>query len=103
MLIGCRRDEEWQRVLDASGFSVVYLRDKRYDCILHLVTAADGMSPLVRPLHCFCVVLMPQATEKTRKFDHMLARSGPRCLRCLFCGDRFASTCVFSPKTRQKT
>lgn len=35
-------DETWQAVLDDSGWNPVYLRDKRYDVVLHLVTAADG-------------------------------------------------------------
>ena len=32
----------WQAVLDESGWNAVYLRDKRYDAVIHLVTAADG-------------------------------------------------------------
>lgn len=37
------RNEEWDRVLEMAGYNVVHLRDKRYDCVLHLVTAAIGM------------------------------------------------------------
>lgn len=32
----------WQAVLDESGWNTGNLRDKRYDSIIHLVTAADG-------------------------------------------------------------
>lgn len=34
--------EQWDAVLDEMGWSPVQLRDKRYDLVLHLVTAADG-------------------------------------------------------------
>jgi thymidylate kinase len=32
----------WQALLDETGWSNSQLRDKRYDLVLHLVTAADG-------------------------------------------------------------
>lgn len=32
----------WQALLDETGCSNSQLRDKRYDLVLHLVTAADG-------------------------------------------------------------
>lgn len=32
----------WQAVLDLNDYNIVYLRDKRYDVVIHLVTAADG-------------------------------------------------------------
>ena len=35
-------DELWHTVMDEVGMSQVQLRDKRYDGIIHLVTAADG-------------------------------------------------------------
>jgi hypothetical protein len=34
--------EIWQSLCDDSGFNLAVLRDNRYDCILHLVTAAEG-------------------------------------------------------------
>lgn len=34
--------ETWQTVLDESNWNQVYLRDKRYDAVIHMVTAADG-------------------------------------------------------------
>ncbi len=34
--------EEWQIALDENDWSQVYLRDKRYDAVIHLVTCADG-------------------------------------------------------------
>ena len=34
--------ESWQALLDEKGLSEINLRDKRYDSVIHLVTAADG-------------------------------------------------------------
>eukprot|EP00033_Pygsuia_biforma_P000323 GCRY01000394.1.p1 GENE.GCRY01000394.1~~GCRY01000394.1.p1 ORF type:complete len:408 (-),score=41.38 GCRY01000394.1:317-1540(-) len=34
--------EVWQAILDENGWSIVQLRDKRYDCVVHLITAAIG-------------------------------------------------------------
>lgn len=36
------KPEGWQVLLDENGFNIVNLRDKRYDAVIHLVTAADG-------------------------------------------------------------
>jgi len=35
-------EEAWQAVMDENGWNMVELRDKRYDGVIHLVTAADG-------------------------------------------------------------
>jgi hypothetical protein len=32
----------WQAILDERGWNEVYLRDARYDAVIHMVTAADG-------------------------------------------------------------
>jgi hypothetical protein len=32
----------WQALLDEHNWNQIHLRDKRYDAIFHLVTAADG-------------------------------------------------------------
>lgn len=32
----------WSAILDSQGWNMVNLRDKRYDAVVHLVTAADG-------------------------------------------------------------
>jgi thymidylate kinase/CYTH domain-containing protein len=32
----------WQAMVDEQGLNTVSLRDSRYDCVVHLVTAADG-------------------------------------------------------------
>ena len=32
----------WSAILDSQGWNMVQLRDKRYDAVVHLVTAADG-------------------------------------------------------------
>lgn len=35
-------DDKWSKILDSRGFSEVDLRDKRYNAIIHMVSAADG-------------------------------------------------------------
>ena len=35
----------WQALLDENGWNQVHLRDGRYDCVIHLQTAADGAEP----------------------------------------------------------
>ncbi|EGR29592.1 hypothetical protein IMG5_152760 [Ichthyophthirius multifiliis] len=35
-------ENRWQTILDETGWNPVYLRDKRYDAVIHLITAADG-------------------------------------------------------------
>lgn len=35
-------EEMWSAVLDEIGVSSMHLRDKRYDGVIHMVTAADG-------------------------------------------------------------
>ena len=37
-------EEMWQAIMDEVGMSQTQLRDKRYDGIIHMVTAADGAS-----------------------------------------------------------
>lgn len=32
----------WQAIMDENNWNEIYLRDTRYDAIIHLVTAADG-------------------------------------------------------------
>lgn len=34
--------ENWEKIINMTGWSTEKLRDNRYDAILHLVTAADG-------------------------------------------------------------
>ena len=34
--------EGWQALMDENGFNMVNIRDKRYDGIIHMVTAAEG-------------------------------------------------------------
>jgi len=34
--------DQWQAVLDEMGWNPIHLRDKRYDAVIHMVTAADG-------------------------------------------------------------
>mmetsp|Transcript_3817 Transcript_3817/g.4240 ORF Transcript_3817/g.4240 Transcript_3817/m.4240 type:complete len:473 (+) Transcript_3817:48-1466(+) len=36
------KSEAWQVLLDENEYTLVNLRDKRYDAVIHLVTAADG-------------------------------------------------------------
>lgn len=35
-------DHVWQAILDESGWNPLHLRDKRYDAVIHMMTAADG-------------------------------------------------------------
>lgn len=35
-------DECFQTVIDEANWNLVYLRDKRYDAVVHMVTAANG-------------------------------------------------------------
>ena len=35
-------DEVWQALLDETHWSTIQLRDRRYEAVVHLVTAADG-------------------------------------------------------------
>ncbi len=35
-------DNVWQALLDETGWSTVQLRDRRYEAVIHMVTAADG-------------------------------------------------------------
>lgn len=32
----------WQAIMDMTGYSLVQLRDLRYDCVIHMCTCADG-------------------------------------------------------------
>jgi hypothetical protein len=32
----------WQAILDETGWSTMQLRDRRYEAVIHLVTAAQG-------------------------------------------------------------
>ena len=34
--------DQWQLVMDENGWNPVTLRDKRYDVVIHMVSAADG-------------------------------------------------------------
>lgn len=35
-------DHIWQALLDETGWSTIQLRDRRYEAVIHMVTAADG-------------------------------------------------------------
>ncbi len=35
-------DNVWQALLDETGWSTIQLRDRRYEAVIHMVTAADG-------------------------------------------------------------
>ena len=35
-------EKVWQTLLDETGWSTIHLRDKRYEAVIHMVTAADG-------------------------------------------------------------
>ena len=35
-------DWVWQALLDETAWTTVQLRDRRYDCVIHMETAANG-------------------------------------------------------------
>ena len=35
-------DNVWQTLLDETGWNTIHLRDRRYDAVIHMVTAAQG-------------------------------------------------------------
>ena len=35
-------EDIWQAILDETGWSTIQLRDKRYEAVVHLMTAAEG-------------------------------------------------------------
>ena len=35
-------DIVWQAILDETGWSTIHLRERRYEAVVHMVTAADG-------------------------------------------------------------
>ena len=35
-------DMVWQSILDDTGYTTIQLRDKRYEAVVHLMTAAEG-------------------------------------------------------------
>ena len=35
-------EDSWQAILDETGWGTIQLRDRRYEAVIHLVTAADG-------------------------------------------------------------
>ena len=39
---GFTTDKVWQALLDDTAWSTIQLRDRRYEAVVHMVTAADG-------------------------------------------------------------
>lgn len=35
-------EDVWQAILDETGWSTIQLRDRRYEAVIHLMTAAEG-------------------------------------------------------------
>lgn len=35
-------DQVWQALLDETAWSTIQLRDRRYECVIHMETAANG-------------------------------------------------------------
>lgn len=35
-------EDVWQAILDETGWSTIQLRDKRYEAVVHMMTAAEG-------------------------------------------------------------
>lgn len=54
----------WQAILDETGWSTIQLRDRRYEAVIHLVTAADGAEDVYVP--------EKYTAEKAREIDRRL-------------------------------
>ena len=39
---GFTEEKLWQALLDETGWSTIQLRDRRYEAVIHMVTAANG-------------------------------------------------------------
>ena len=39
---GFTTERVWQALLDETSWSTIQLRDRRYEAVIHMVTAADG-------------------------------------------------------------
>lgn len=75
-------NETWQMVLDETGWSEVMLRERRYDGVLHMVTAAEGAE-------AFYTTANNEARSEDKEIalwiDHNLRRAwnGHPCLRII--------------------
>jgi hypothetical protein len=53
-------EEDWEHMMADLGYNTVNLRDSRYDCVIHLVTAADGNGLYLQL--CICLLMVYWAT-----------------------------------------
>ncbi len=59
----------WQALMDEQGWTTVALRDRRYDAVLHLVTAADGAEQFYTTANN---AARSESPERARMLDHKL-------------------------------
>ena len=58
----------WHAILDETGWTTIQLRDKRYDAIVHLVTAADG----AEDFYCLDNKARYESADEARALDKKL-------------------------------
>jgi hypothetical protein len=63
-------EELWSAVLDEVGLSHMQLRDKRYDGVIHMVTAADGASSFYNKGNEARYENLKQAVDVDRRLRH---------------------------------
>lgn len=65
-------DDLWQALMDLNGWSIPMLRDKRYDCVIHLVTTAIGAEKFYTLENNN---VRTETIEQARELDHKLRAS----------------------------
>ncbi|EFC50009.1 predicted protein [Naegleria gruberi] len=65
-------DDLWQALMDMNGWSIPMLRDKRYDCVIHLVTTAIGAEKFYTLENN---TVRTETIEQARELDHRLRAS----------------------------
>ena len=63
-------DEMWLAVMDEVGMSLTQIRDKRYDGIIHMVTAADGASEFYNKVNVARYEDIKSAIEVDHRLRH---------------------------------
>lgn len=56
----------WQAILDETGWSTIQLRDRRYEAVIHLSTAADGAEEFYQGQETDGKI---ESAEEARKID----------------------------------
>lgn len=59
----------WQAILDETGWSTIQLRDRRYEAVIHLMTAAEGAEQFYQTEN---ITNREQTLEEARQIDRRL-------------------------------